>query len=265
MTPTGNWRPFHPAFLLGRRNRAVHRSARRRFFRVVCGKHAQINSLAICVNPGSAFNCYWPMPFRKHARVTLENLDDKDGGLLSDQRSPKWPGRGLSARTIFVGNRRSSQGNLYHPLIWWPGTANMLALISRGKFTARLVGRGEIKFFDGVTGIPDDCGHRNGGLFAALQFRHQRSGWKEPARFSRRPQRTGASLPPDKIYEPASAGLIAASPIRFRFKQDLKVTIQALGWQSEGRYLQLRTIFLPVAFWYQPNHRKFRPPAPGRT
>jgi len=27
--------------------------------------------------PGSAFNCYWPMPFRKKARVTMENLDDK--------------------------------------------------------------------------------------------------------------------------------------------------------------------------------------------
>jgi D-arabinan exo alpha-(1,3)/(1,5)-arabinofuranosidase (non-reducing end) len=36
---------------------------------------APIASLAVCVNPGNAFNCYWPMPFRKRCRVTLENRD----------------------------------------------------------------------------------------------------------------------------------------------------------------------------------------------
>ena len=29
------------------------------------------------MNPGSAFNSYWPMPFRKKARITMENLDGK--------------------------------------------------------------------------------------------------------------------------------------------------------------------------------------------
>lgn len=27
----------------------------------------------MCVNPGSAFNSYWEMPFRKGARFTQEN------------------------------------------------------------------------------------------------------------------------------------------------------------------------------------------------
>jgi hypothetical protein len=43
------------------------------FFASGWGKYAQLSSLAVCVNPGSAFNCYWPMPFRKKARVTMEN------------------------------------------------------------------------------------------------------------------------------------------------------------------------------------------------
>ena len=38
---------------------------------------AQITSLAVCVNPGSAFNCYWEMPFRKRCRITLENIADE--------------------------------------------------------------------------------------------------------------------------------------------------------------------------------------------
>jgi hypothetical protein len=42
-------------------------------------KFAPVNSLAVCVNPGSAFNCYWTMPFRKRCRITLTNINpDKD-------------------------------------------------------------------------------------------------------------------------------------------------------------------------------------------
>ena len=43
------------------------------FFANGWGEFAQVTSLAVCVNPGRAFNCYWEMPFRRSARVTLEN------------------------------------------------------------------------------------------------------------------------------------------------------------------------------------------------
>src|SRR4029079_10778892 len=46
------------------------------FFACGWAKFAQISSLPVCVNPGSAFNCYWPMPFRKKAKFTIENIDD---------------------------------------------------------------------------------------------------------------------------------------------------------------------------------------------
>jgi hypothetical protein len=36
-----------------------------------------------------------------------------------------------------------------------------------------------------------------------------------------------------------------------RFERDLKVTIQALGWQDGGRYLPLKDDLSSVAFWYQ--------------
>ena len=36
-----------------------------------------------------------------------------------------------------------------------------------------------------------------------------------------------------------------------RFQRDLKVTIQALGWRSEGRYLPLQDDIASVAYWYQ--------------
>ena len=36
-----------------------------------------------------------------------------------------------------------------------------------------------------------------------------------------------------------------------RFSTDLKVTMQALGWQSWWRYLPLQDDIASVAFWYQ--------------
>ncbi len=36
-----------------------------------------------------------------------------------------------------------------------------------------------------------------------------------------------------------------------RFEKDLRITIQCLGWQSEGRYLPLEDDLASVAYWYQ--------------
>jgi len=36
-----------------------------------------------------------------------------------------------------------------------------------------------------------------------------------------------------------------------RFEEDLKVTIQVLGWQRGGRFLPLQDDVASVAFWYQ--------------
>ena len=36
-----------------------------------------------------------------------------------------------------------------------------------------------------------------------------------------------------------------------RFTQDLKVTMQAIGWRSENRYLPLQDDISSVAYWYQ--------------
>ena len=47
------------------------------FFACGWGEYAQVSSMAICVNPGSAFNCYWEMPFKKRCRITMENIADE--------------------------------------------------------------------------------------------------------------------------------------------------------------------------------------------
>ena len=116
----------------------------------------------VTVNPGSAFNCYWEMPFRKKARFTLENIAEKEAVLyyqidytLTDvpkdaayfhaqfRRSNPLPYKdvytivdGIEGWGQFVGTYMCWQMNNNG---WW--------------------GEGEIKFYmDGDTEFPTICG-----------------------------------------------------------------------------------------------------------
>lgn len=61
--------------LLRRARKSFRRVPLSDFFATVPGEFRQIISLPVCVNPGSACNCYWDMPFHKECRMTLENLN----------------------------------------------------------------------------------------------------------------------------------------------------------------------------------------------
>ena len=49
------------------------------------------------------------------------------------------------------------------------------------------------------------------------------------------------------------------------FKEELKVTLQALGWRSEGRFLPLQDDISSVAYWYQTLPTIPFPQLPGRN
>jgi len=51
-------------------------------------------------------------------------------------------------------------------------------------------------------------------------------------------------------------------PVRFR--EDLRVTIQALGWRSGGRYLPLQDDIASASFWYQREPHAPFPALPGK-
>ena len=53
-----------------------------------------------------------------------------------------------------------------------------------------------------------------------------------------------------------------ADPVRFR--QGLRVTIQALGWGSDGQYVPLQDDIASVAYWYQALPTAPFPAFPGR-
>ena len=77
MTPTGQWRFSILRIYWDDQEQPSVECPIGDFFASGWGRYAQISSLAVCVNPGSAFNCYWEMPFRKRCRITVTNIDDE--------------------------------------------------------------------------------------------------------------------------------------------------------------------------------------------
>ena len=73
LTPTGDWRSQILRIYWDGSDAPTVECPLGDFFACGWGQYAQVSSLAVCVNPGSAFNSYWEMPFRKGARFTLEN------------------------------------------------------------------------------------------------------------------------------------------------------------------------------------------------
>jgi hypothetical protein len=74
MTPTGHWRHSILRIYWDDQEQPSVECPVGDFFACGWQKYAQVTSLPICVNPGSAFNCYWEMPFHKRCRITMTNI-----------------------------------------------------------------------------------------------------------------------------------------------------------------------------------------------
>ena len=256
MTPTGNWRRSILRFYWDDESDPSVESPVGDFFACGLGQYCQINSLPVCVNPGSAFNCYWPMPFRKSARITMENTDDKDmvvyyqidyvlapvpadAGYFHAQFRREDTLKNKGTYTILDGVAGIGQ---------YVGTYLTYETHSTGWW-----GEGEIKFYlDGDKDFPTICGTGTEDYFCgSYDFENPQTKKYQP--FSTPYTGLAQVLPGDKIYVPGQRlGLYRwhiTDPVRF--DKNLKVTIQDLGWQSGGRYLPLEDSMSSVAFWYQ--------------
>ena len=78
MTPTGGWRNQILRMYWDDDPQPAVECPVGDFFASGWGEYAQVSSLAVCVNPGRAFNCYWEMPFQRRARITLTNESESD-------------------------------------------------------------------------------------------------------------------------------------------------------------------------------------------
>ena len=234
------------------------------FFACGMGQYTKVNSLAVCVNPKSGFNCYWAMPFRKRCKITMTNIADKDMtlyyqidytltdvprdmGYLHAQFRRVNPLPDKTDYTIVDGIKGKGQ---------YVGTYMIWGSNSPGWW-----GEGEIKFFmDGDTKFPTICGTGTEDYFCGSYGFHnpEGGGYQEfNTAYAGMPQVITGDQPRFGLYS-----WHIMDPIRF--EKDLRVTIQALGWQSGGRYLPLKDDLSSVAFWYQNEPHADFPKLPGK-
>ena len=256
MTPTGNWRFSILRMYWDDEKTPSVEVPLGDFFALGWGKYARISSLAVCVNPGSAFNSYWPMPFRHKARITLENLDEKAMTLFYqvDYSLSPVPAEAAYFHAQFRRVNPLSYKQVYTIVDGIKGKGHYVGTyLAWGVHNNGWWGEGEIKFYmDGDREFPTINGtgtedYFNGSYDFENPEKHQYEEFTSP--YSGLVQ----VLKPDGLYQSQQRfGLYRWHiPDPIRFASDLRVTIQALGWRSGGRYLPLTDDISSVAFWYQ--------------
>jgi hypothetical protein len=256
MTPTGTWRFSILRFYWDGETTPSVEVPVGDFFASGLGRYGQISSLAVAVNPGSAFNCYWVMPFRKSAKVTLENIDGEPMTLYY-QVTYALADLPADAAYFHAQFRRS------HPLAYKQDHVLLDGVRGQGHYVGtHLVwgvnsngwwGEGEIKFFmDGDAEFPTIAGTGTEDYFGG-SYNFENKLTKQYQEFTTPYSGLPLVVRPDGVYQSQQRFSLyrwhITDPIRF--ERDLKVTIQALGWRSGGRYLPLQDDIASVAYWYQ--------------
>jgi hypothetical protein len=257
MTPTGHWRyNILRIYWDGLDTPAVECPVGD-FFACGWGKYWQVNSLPVCVNPGFAFNSYWEMPFRKGFKVTMTNIAAEPMILfyqINYAMVAEVPEQAAYFHAQFRRANPLPYKEVYTILDGVKGQGQYVGTyLAWGSNNCNWWGEGEIKFYmDGDREFPTICGTGTEDYFCgsyAFDLGKENGGYREfstpYAGFSViRPDGLNLSQTRFNMYR-----WHIADPIRF--EQDLRVTIQALGWRSEGRYLPLQDDIASVAFWYQ--------------
>ena len=276
MTPTGNWRYSIIRFYWDDEKTPSVEAPVGDFFCMGWGRYAPLQSLAVAVNPGSAFNCYWPMPFRKKCNITMENIANEDMVLYYqvDYIQTQVPDDAAYFHAQF---RRTN------PLPYKTDYTLVDGIKGKGQYVGTYIawgvhnngwwGEGEIKFFmDDDTQYPTICGTGTEDYFCGsydFDTRKKNAAGVEKTEYTEfcTPY-TGLAqvIRGDGHYDVSQRfGLYRwhiTDPIRF--EKNLKVTIQALGWREGGRYLPLQDDIASVVFWYQSEPHGIFPVLPSK-
>ena len=215
-----------------------------------CNGHSlrcNVNSIPIAVNPDHGFNSYWPMPFRKSARIEIENQNKDAIHGFFFQITYELDEVPADAAYFHAQWRRavSPIDNPEHVILdgiagkgHYVGTYLAWTQLADGWW-----GEGEIKFFmDGDKESPTICGTGTEDYFGGA--------WGFGEAYST--AFLGYPLwhhPEDKIPKHGLYRWHMLDPIRF--DTDLKVTIQALGWWPNGKFQPLQDDIASVGYWYQ--------------
>ncbi|MBE0700858.1 MAG: DUF2961 domain-containing protein [Acholeplasmataceae bacterium] len=265
MTATGVWRHSIIRIYWDHQEHPSVESPIGDFFCNGWNSYAPVNSLAVCVNPGSAFNAYWIMPFKKHCRITIENIDNVEMILFYqiDYTLTELPDEVGYFHAEFRRVNPLPYKQVYTIADLIEGKGQYVGTyMAWGVHNNKWWGEGEIKFFmDGDQAFPTICGTGTEDYFCG-SYNFENKAIKQYEVFSTPYAGLVQVIRPDGLYVSQQRfGMFRwhiTDPIRF--EKDLKVTIQALGWKKDKMYLPLQDDIASVAFWYQTlPSKKFKP------
>ena len=276
MTPTGNWRYTIIRIYWDDETTPSVEAPVGDFFCMGWGKYSPLQSLAVAVNPGSAFNCYWSMPFRKKCKITMENIADEDMYLYYqiDYILTDLPDDAAYFHAQF---RRTN------PLSYKQDYVLVDGIKGRGQYVGTYMaigvtnngwwGEGEIKFFmDDDSKFPTICGTGTEDYFCGsydFDTRKKNDAGVETVNYTEfcspytgMPQVIRGDGHYDVMQRFGLYRWHISDPIRF--EKNLKVTIQSLGWRHDGRYLPQQNDIASVVFWYQTEPHALFPKLPEK-
>jgi hypothetical protein len=220
-----------------------------------------VNSFPVAVNPNGGYNSYWPMPFREAARIAVESRHHAPVNLFYQVTYELSPVPD-DAAYFHAAWRRS------HPTAHAEPHVIIDGVRGRGHYVGTYLawqsnsagwwGEGEVKFYlDGDAEFPTICGTGTEDYFGGAWCFEQPEGvYREYSTpFLGMPQAITGTHTPNRF------GMYrwhVPDPVHFR--SDLRVTVQALGWRLDGRYLPLRDDISSAAFWYQCEPHASHPP-----
>ena len=240
------------------------------FFASGWGEFAQLSSLPVCVNPGSAFNCYWEMPFRKKCRMTLTNLAEEEMVLYYqiNYTLTEIPQDVAYFHAQFRRVNPLPYKELYPILDHVNGNGHYVGTyLAWGSNSNLWWGEVELKFYLDDDEYPSICGTGTEDYFCG-SYNFDPSPKHDQGYVTYTTPYAGFHqvIRPDSDYRTQMRlGMYRwhiVDPIRF--EENIKVTMQTLGWGYNQRYLPLQDDIASVAYWYQTLPHSPFPPLPDR-
>lgn len=215
--------------------------------------YAQMTSAMVCVNPRQAFNCYWPMPFYESCRITVENIHTESITLFYqiDYTLETLPGDCAYFHAQFRRANPLPYKEVYKILDGVKGKGQYVGTyLFWGVNSNGWWGEGEVKFYlDGDQEFPTICGTGTEDYFCgSYNFDAERM-YRE---FCTPYAGLSKVLRGDGLYHSQQRFSLYRWHVRdpIYFEKDVRVTLQALGWRKDGRYLPLQDDISSVAYFY---------------